>query len=91
MMRRRIHGTVAGRVQGVGFRWATRDRAVELGLVGWVRNLPDGRVELAAEGTADGVEAFAGWLAHGPAGARVDAVELHPGEATGERGFRILD
>jgi acylphosphatase len=44
---------VHGRVQGVGFRWWTRVRALELGLVGTARNLPDGRVEVVAEGTRD--------------------------------------
>lgn len=46
----RLTAWVDGRVQGVGFRWWTRARALELGLVGWAANLPDGRVEVVAEG-----------------------------------------
>lgn len=46
----RLNAWVSGRVQGVGFRWWTRARALELGLVGEARNLPDGRVAVAAEG-----------------------------------------
>lgn len=49
---------VRGRVQGVGFRWWTRSRALELGLVGHARNLPDGRVEVCAQGAEDQVEAL---------------------------------
>ena len=48
----RVTAWVTGRVQGVGFRWWTRARALELGLAGWARNLDDGRVEVVAEGTA---------------------------------------
>ncbi|MGR6915057.1 acylphosphatase [[Actinomadura] parvosata] len=46
----RLTAWVRGRVQGVGFRWWTRARALELGLVGWARNTDDGRVEVVAEG-----------------------------------------
>ncbi|WP_114906218.1 acylphosphatase [Ornithinimicrobium murale] len=49
---------VRGRVQGVGFRWWTRARALELGLVGHARNLPDGRVEVNAQGPEDAVSAL---------------------------------
>ncbi|MFI6479517.1 acylphosphatase [Nonomuraea sp. NPDC050663] len=49
----RITVWVRGRVQGVGFRWWTRARALELGLAGWARNMPDGRVEVVAEGPED--------------------------------------
>lgn len=53
---------VRGRVQGVGFRWWTRARALELGLVGHAMNLPDGRVEVNAQGPAEAVEALVGLL-----------------------------
>jgi acylphosphatase len=63
---------VAGRVQGVGFRWATWQAAREIGgLAGRVRNLPDGRVEVEAVGEPERVEALRTWLRQGPAGARV--------------------
>src|SRR5438270_802011 len=54
--------TVRGAVQGVGFRWAARDEAVKLGLVGSVRNLRDGAVEVEAQGEPDAVDRFAAWL-----------------------------
>jgi acylphosphatase len=66
---------VRGRVQGVGFRWSAREEAKRLGLTGWVRNADDGSVEVTAEGRTDKLEAFAVWLARGPIGARVDAVD----------------
>jgi acylphosphatase len=61
-----------GRVQGVGFRFFVRDVARDIGLAGWVRNLPDGRsVEAVAEGSLDALRGFAGLARHGPPGAYV--------------------
>lgn len=74
-MKRAIHCLVNGRVQGVCFRASARDRAVELGVTGWARNLPDGRVEVFAAGDAEAVDAFDEWLESGPPAARVDRVE----------------
>jgi acylphosphatase len=62
-------------VQGVSFRWHTREEAGALGLTGWVRNLPDGSVEVLAEGEQAPLEALARWVAHGPPHARVDHVD----------------
>ncbi len=62
---------VEGRVQGVFFRASTQAEAVRLGLLGWVRNLPDGRVEVLASGTSPAQEALATWLAIGPPLAKV--------------------
>lgn len=59
---------VRGRVQGVGFRWWTRARALELGLVGHARNLPDGRVEVNAQGEPEAVEALVALLREQPSG-----------------------
>jgi acylphosphatase len=66
---------VSGRVQGVGFRWAALQAAEELGLVGRARNLADGRVEIAAVGEPERLDAFRRWLRKGPPGARVAGVE----------------
>jgi acylphosphatase len=65
---------ISGRVQGVGFRYFTEAAAAREGLHGWVRNLPDGRVEIDVEGEADAVERFERNVRHGPPGARVQDV-----------------
>ena len=80
---------VSGRVQGVGFRWHTVERARALGVSGWVRNLPDGRVEVWIEGAAAAVGAMLGWLADGPAHAHVAGIEPHAEQAAGLTGFDI--
>ena len=82
---------VAGRVQGVGFRYYTREVARREGLSGSVRNLDDRRVEIVVEGDAEAVTRFERAIRQGPSGARVDdvLVDLHP--ATGRPSdFRIL-
>jgi acylphosphatase len=85
------HGyRVEGRVQGVGFRWWTRNTAMGLKLDGWVRNEADGAVVVHVRGPADAVSRLAEALRRGPSGARVDRVTPIPadgGIGTGE--FRI--
>ena len=76
----RLTAWVRGRVQGVGFRWWTRSRALELGLVGWAKNLDDGRVEVVAEGARDSCEALLTLLVDGPAPGRVEGVTHRWGE-----------
>jgi acylphosphatase len=66
---------VSGRVQGVGFRWFTRQAARDLGLAGRVRNLPDGRVEMEAAGSPEQLDAFRERLRQGPPGARVASLD----------------
>ena len=66
---------ISGRVQGVGFRYFTRDVAQREGVTGWVRNLPDGRVEALVEGEADAVTRVERALWQGPGGARVTTVD----------------
>lgn len=73
----RLTAWVAGRVQGVGFRWWTRSRALELGLVGSVTNLADGRVEVVAEGPKDDCELLLSALRSGSSPGRVDHVVEH--------------
>ena len=65
---------VSGKVQGVFFRASTREQARRLGLRGYAKNLPDGRVEVLAVGEAAAVDALARWLQRGPPQARVDGV-----------------
>jgi len=67
---------VRGRVQGVGFRFFAERAARELGIRGWVRNLPDGSVETLAEGEDEAVQRYLERLRKGPLGSRVDAVDV---------------
>lgn len=67
-----MHCLVSGLVQGVWFRAATQEQADELGLTGWVRNLPDGRVEVLACGEKEKLMQLQEWLKQGPPHARVD-------------------
>ncbi len=83
-----MHVTVSGRVQGIGFRWATVQRARSRGVAGWVRNRPDGAVEAVFEGPADAVDALVAWIRRGPSGARVDDVTVEQEAPVGESGFR---
>jgi len=90
-MQVRTRVLVAGRVQGVGFRWAVEDEARDAGVTGWVRNLPDGRVEAVFEGEEESVRRMVGFCRRGPAAARVDDVEMIREEYTGKfDGFFIL-
>ena len=70
-------GAVSGRVQGVGFRYFVARAARGLGLSGYVRNLPDGAVEVAAAGDRAALESLAALLEQGPPGAVVEAVNLN--------------
>jgi acylphosphatase len=78
---------VSGRVQGVGFRASARQHALQLGLVGYARNLSDGRVEAFAQGEQEDIEAFEQWLRHGPPLARVDDVKREVAVAEATTGF----
>lgn len=87
---RHVRLLISGRVQGVWFRASTRQVAIDLGLQGWVRNLPDGRVEFVAEGPREDVDALIAWSHRGSPYGRVDNVEVHWEEAREEpAGFRI--
>jgi acylphosphatase len=87
MIRRRV--VVHGFVQGVFFRDTLRRRALERGVVGWVRNTPEGTVEAVFEGEATAVEALVGLCHTGPRGARVDRVDVVDEEPEGLGGFAI--
>lgn len=88
-MSRSFHFLVSGRVQGVFFRRYTRQQALSCQLTGWVRNLPDGRVEGIASGEQDALTSFQEWLQHGPELARVADVEIEELEFEEFNGFTI--
>lgn len=73
-----IHVEVVGQVQGVGFRWFVREVARRRELSGWVRNCPDGSVEIAAAGSEEAIEYMRLALQRGPEGATIDDVVEHP-------------
>jgi acylphosphatase len=86
----RLTALVTGRVQGVGYRAFVRREAIDLGLAGYVENLPDGRVEIMAEGPLADLEHFLGRLRVGPVHAVVDAIDIQWGEAGGADGFHTF-
>ncbi len=87
---RRLYALFHGRVQGVSFRYFVTQQAGRLSLVGWVRNLPDGSVELLAEGPKDRLEALLQVCRVGPPLARVDACEERWEQAQGSCvGFEV--
>lgn len=85
-----LHVYISGLVQGVGFRHATYRHACSLGLTGWVRNAPDGRVEALFEGERGVLERMLEWCLRGPVLSRVDKVDSTWTQATGSfEGFEI--
>jgi acylphosphatase len=89
-MKARVHVFVSGRVQGVFFRAETADMADRFGLAGWVRNLPDGRVEALFEGEKEDVEKALDFCRRGPSGARVQNLDLKWEDWKGEfQDFRV--
>lgn len=89
-MQRRLHLIVHGLVQGVFFRASARQMALELGLSGWVRNRPDGTVEILAEGEESRLKQLLAWSRHGPPHAQVSqVVERWAGFARAFPGFTI--
>ena len=89
MQRLARHVTISGRVQGVAFRWYTKERAEALGVAGWVRNMLDGRVEAWIEGDPAALESMLEFLRQGPSHARVRGVDAREREPEGLRGFEI--
>ena len=87
MVRKRV--LVTGRVQGVFFRDATAGEAKNVGLSGWVRNLPDGRVEAVFEGDDDAVARMVAWCREGPDAAEVRDLEAYDEKPEGLSGFSV--
>jgi acylphosphatase len=75
-MVKRFHAIILGRVQGVFYRATAREHAKALGIKGFARNLPDGSVELDAQGEEESLRDLLHWCQHGPPGARVDDVKV---------------
>jgi acylphosphatase len=84
------HVLVSGIVQGVGYRAWTERNARDLGLMGWVRNLDDGRVEILVEGEKKHVDELIDRCYDGPRHAEVRNIEVHPAKAAGATSFAVL-
>ena len=88
--RARVHLLIEGSVQGVFFRASAQAEASRLGLTGWVRNRPDGAVEVVAEGERKKIDDLIAWCRHGPRGAEVEDVQVEWKSFSGEfETFRI--
>ncbi len=85
----RVHVFISGNVQGVSFRATTQRKAREHGVNGWVKNLPDGRVEAVFEGESDDVRTMLRFVHDGPRLADVENIEAEEEEPQQLRGFRI--
>jgi len=86
----RAHVYVSGQVQGVFFRDSTQEKAEQLGLTGWVKNLPDGRVEALFEGPSESVRGMIRWCKQGPPPATVEDVDTEFEAPQGDlKGFEV--
>ena len=85
-----IHLLIKGKVQGVFYRASAKEQAHHLALTGWVKNTPEGDVEITASGDAAALEQFTNWCRRGPNRAHVTTVESKPLPDTTFEGFRIL-
>lgn len=82
VIRRRV--IISGLVQGVSFRYHTRSKARQTGALGWVRNLPDGRVEAVFEGEENDVLAMVAWCRKGPSYSMVEHINVYEEQPSGE-------
>lgn len=85
----RAHVFISGKVQGVGYRFSTLNKARQMGLGGWVRNLPDSRVEAVFEGTQADVEAMIRWCYQGSSASVVKDVTVQYEQLEGIQGFEV--
>ncbi len=81
---------ISGRVQGVGYRYSTKEKAEALGIAGWVRNSPSGQVEAIIVGDSHQVDGMIAWFHEGPPAAKVTAVEAKEVEAD-EKGYQQFE
>lgn len=89
--KKRVHLFISGRVQGVFFREYMKDIAIKAGAKGWVRNLPDGRVEAIVEGDSDAVDEVVRWCHRGSPASRVNNVEIIKETYNGEfADFKVI-
>jgi len=87
----RVRIFAGGCVQGVAYRFFAEKYADRMGITGWARNLPDGRVEVLAEGSGGNIEVFLELLREGPRLARVDSFDIRREASTGEfRDFQVV-
>ena len=88
-MKKACHIKVHGRVQGVGFRYHTRAKAIEYGITGFARNMPDGSVYIEAEGEESAIEMFKQWVNKGPSWANVTKMKTTSQPISGFENFEI--
>lgn len=86
----RMHVHIEGRVQGVFFRDSMRQKARELGIAGWARNTPDGKVEAVFEGEHQSIREMLDWCEQGPPQASVQRIKTSPEAPQGESTFEVL-
>ena len=84
-----VHVFISGQVQGVFFRAHTKEKAEELNLAGWVKNLPDGRVEAVFEGEQDQINKMLVWCYQGSPTSQVDQVDIRNEKPQSLKGFKI--
>ena len=84
-----VHLIVLGRVQGVFFRYHTRSKAIELGLKGYAKNLPDGNVEVAAEGDESKLNELVDFIRKGPGNAKVTDIKINHKDIENFKSFEI--
>jgi len=81
-MKKNVHVTISGKVQGVWFRANTKDKAEQLDISGWIRNTPDGKVEAIFEGEEENIKEMLDWCNNGPPLAKVKEVKIEEREPT---------
>ena len=89
MQKKSVYLVINGRVQGVGYRYFAKVKADEIQITGWVKNLPDGKVEIEAEGDLQNLETYLDWLKNGPARAIIRTFTISEIPVSGHKKFNI--